>query len=106
MAEAADPNYVIVVTGIPKTTLRGDPDSIRKFLIAQSSLYVKGRETMKPIDVMIRSDDSVEAYFAFRRNPPITVDDKDVDFATTLGGVMLRQRFHLKDMLLNGKLEL
>jgi hypothetical protein len=106
MAEAVDPNYIVVVTGIPKMLLRGDSDAVRKFLIQQTSISVKGREAMKPVDVMLHSENAIDAYFAFRRNPPITVEDKDVDFATNLGGSMLRQRFHLKDMLLNGKLDL
>src|SRR5579862_2191519 len=106
MAEAVDANYIVVVAGIPKILLRGDSEALRKFLIQQTSLSVRGRDAMKPVDVMVHSESAIDAYFAFRKNPPITADDKDVDFSTNLGGSMLHQRFHLKDMLLNGKLNL
>jgi len=124
--ESEDANYIVVVSGIPKPLLRGDSDTMKRFLMEQTTLSVKGREPMKPVDVIIHEDHLVDAYLAFRRNPPITLDDKDVEFVTNLagtgssvatrsdiglganfpGGVTIHQRFHLKDLLLNGKLEL
>ena len=34
------------------------------------------------------------------------MDDKEVEFSTRLGQTMVKQKFHLKDMVFNGKLDL
>lgn len=104
--EGVDPNYIVLVSGIAKTLVRGDPETVKKSFMDQSALIVKGRDPIKPVDVITRADKMIDAYFAFPKNPPITADDKDVEFLTKLNGVAVRQRFHLKDMMLAGKLEL
>ena len=105
LLDSVDGNYVVVVSGITKLQLWGDPETLKKAFLEQSALIVKG-QTIKPVDFMTRADRTIDAYFAFPKTRPITIDDKDVEFLTRLNGVDLRQRFHLKDMLLNGKLEL
>ncbi len=44
--------------------------------------------------------------FAFPRTDPITLDDKDVEFVTTLGTIEIKKKFNLKDLVFNGELEL
>ena len=44
--------------------------------------------------------------FGFPRTDPITLDDKDVEFVTTLGTPEVKQKFKLKDLVVNGELEL
>jgi len=45
-------------------------------------------------------------YFHFPKQTPFTLDDKDVDFTAKFGKLVIRQSFRLKDMVINGKLEL
>jgi hypothetical protein len=44
--------------------------------------------------------------FAFPRTDPIVVDDKEVEFVTTIGTIEIKQKFKLKDLVINGQLEL
>lgn len=106
MLEAPEPNYVLEVSGLPKTLLPGSAEAVKKALLDQSGLLVKGRDPIKPVEVITRIDKTIDAYIAFPRTQPLTVDDKDVEFLTKLNSTTLRQRFHLKDMMLAGKLEL
>jgi hypothetical protein len=101
-----EPDYVIVVEGLSRGMVRGDADEIKKTLMEATALVIKGKEPIKPKDFRVAGQGKVTAVFAFPRTNPITEDDKEVEFQCKVGGVNLRQRFRLKDMLFNGKLEL
>jgi len=47
-----------------------------------------------------------EAIFVFPKTVPFTLEDKDVEFSTQLGAVVVRSKFHLKDMVVNGALQI
>lgn len=105
--EQVEPNYVIVVSGLTREALRGDTDSIKKKILAESSLAVKGKDSIKPIDFMLqRSAKGVDAYFAFPRSAALSVDDKEVEFLSKFHSMIIKQRFVLKSMVIDGKLEL
>ena len=44
--------------------------------------------------------------FAFPRTNPITLEDKEVEFVTTLGTIEIKKKFNLKELVFNGELEL
>ena len=44
--------------------------------------------------------------FAFPRSMPFMIEDKEVEFITKLGTSTLKYEFKLKDMVVNGKLEM
>jgi hypothetical protein len=44
--------------------------------------------------------------FLFPKTVPLTLDDKDVEFSSKVGSLMVKQKFHLKDMVFDGKLDL
>lgn len=105
--EKAEPNYEIVVSGPLKSLLRGDTDTLKVALMESSSLTSKGKAPVKPSDVQIAlSKDSNDMVLRFPRTTPFTVDDKEVEFETKFGALVLKYKFKLKDMVFNGKLEM
>ena len=49
---------------------------------------------------------NVDAYFLFPRMVQFTADDKEIEFAAKAGGLVIKQKFNLKNMAIHGKLEL
>jgi hypothetical protein len=103
---ATEPDYVIVVAGLNRNMVRGEADKVKEAMMAATELIVKGKEPIKPRDFRMVGQGRVDAIFAFPRTNPIVEDDKDVEFSCKVGGITLKQKFRLKDMLFNGKLEL
>jgi hypothetical protein len=101
--EHEDPNYVLIM-GLPGGMGRGgDMARLKDALKENTSLNVKGKDPIKPVQVEVTNGMVI---IAFPKTNPITLDDKEVEFATKLGNNMLRQKFDLKHMVFNGKLEL
>jgi hypothetical protein len=102
-----EPNYVIVIDGLNRGMIgASDADAMKKTLLDQTALVIKGKEPIKAIDFRLVGQGRISAVFAFPKTNPIDVDDKEVEFQTKLGMLSIRQRFRLKEMMINGKLEL
>jgi len=98
--------YAILVSGLPGKSLRGS-DSMKAMLIENTTLSVKGKDPIHPSDIQTGGNDQKSAVlFLFPKTSPLSVDDKDVEFSSKLGPIVVKQKFHLKDMVFNGKLEL
>ena len=105
--EAVEPSYVITVSGLPRNALRGDPEDVKKQVLARAALTVKGKDPIRPVNFMMqRTNDGMVAVFAFPRTAALSPDDKEVEFSANFDSLAVKQRFPLKSMLLNGKLEL
>lgn len=80
---------------------------MKKRMLAAAELVIKGRDPIRPVDFMAEeSGRTVEVLFAFPRTAPITEEDREVEFSVRIGDFSIRQKFRLKDMLVNGKLDL
>jgi hypothetical protein len=53
-----------------------------------------------------RSFGNIDLFIAFPRSAGISLDDKEVEFVTKIGPLVIRKKFKLKDMVFNGKLEM
>jgi hypothetical protein len=105
--EREQTEYAIVVSGPLRALLHGDAETVKKTLMAESSLAAKGKDAVKPSDIQMALDKaSSDMLFHFPRATPFTVDDKEVEFSTKFGDLTLRYKFRLKDMVYNGKLEM
>jgi len=106
--EAPAEFYIVSVNGVPRADLPHDTEGIKKQMLSQAMLLIKGKDPIKATDFMMRpeGDQNSEGLFAFPKSAPIVEDDKEVEFVARIGELSVRQRFRLKDMLLNGKLEL
>lgn len=102
-----EPNsYLVMISGLPGRTVRGN-DKIKDSLLQNTSLIVKGKNPIQASDVQTGGNEQrAVVVFVFPKTVPISVDDKDVEFSTKLGSIVVKQKFHLKDMMFNGKLDL
>jgi len=103
LLEHVEPTYVIIVSGNIRGFMRQNPEGFKKSVQDNTALTIKGKEPIKLEDVQVSPQQII---FLFSKATPISLDDKEVDFATKLADVTLKYKFRLKDMVYNGKLEL
>lgn len=102
-----NPGYLIAVAGIPDGIVQASAARGKEALLQRTSLSVKGKPQLHPSNVEVGPPGKViEVIFSFPKTAPFSIDDKDVEFSTQLGTVAVTYKFHLKDMLYQGKLEL
>lgn len=106
MIEEEQNFYAIMVTGLPARAIRAN-DKMKESLLKGTELIVKGKDPIQASDVQKGGNEQTTMLlFLFPKTTPLTVEDKDVEFSTRLGPIVIRQKFHLKDMVFNGKLDL
>ncbi|HVT93253.1 MAG TPA: hypothetical protein VHD76_10450 [Bryobacteraceae bacterium] len=121
-AKPAGDSYVISVIGLrPPRGRRGEDtgdtssntnsdDAAQRWkdeLMIGTRLTPKGRDPLSPSEVQLDSAGGLsEVRFLFPKKDPISLDDKEVDFSTRLGGEKVEAKFHPKEMKYKGKLEL
>ena len=96
------PLYVITLAGVPAryakaTASAGTTTFLRRGKKAPIAITQGGLQQDGATLTMI---------FGFPRTDPITLDDKDVEFVTTIGTIEIKKKFALKDLVFNGQLEL
>jgi len=103
--EREEPYYVIEVSQFP---FRGRAtDDFREALTKTAVLNVKGKDSIHAMDVQVTPRGrTLDLYFLFPRQRVFTVEDSEIDFSAKAGEVPIKQRFKLKEMIFNGKLEL
>jgi hypothetical protein len=98
--------YAILVSGLPGRSM-GNGDKMKDALLKNTTLSVKGKDPIQASDVQSGGNQQkAVVLFLFPKTTPLDADDKDVEFSTKLGPLIVKQKFHLKDMVFNGKLEL
>jgi hypothetical protein len=99
--------YEIVLSGPMGMFLGGKPEDSAKALSEVTFLSSRRTGPIKPIQIEVgKPGKTIDVLFAFSRSMPFTVEDKDVELTTKLGKSTVRFKFKLKDMVLNGKLEM
>ena len=98
------PFYTVAVAGLPLRMAARvrTVDEVR----AKTALKPNRKEGIAPADIRVAKDgdQSVRVEFLFPKTHAITLDDKDVEFITSLGGVEVKKKFGLADMLVRGRL--
>jgi len=98
--------YAILVSGLPARAIRGN-DKMKESLLQATSLIVKGKDPIQASDVQTGGNEQrAVLLFTFPKTAALTLDDKEVEFSTKLGPIVVKQKFHLKEMVFNGKLDL
>jgi hypothetical protein len=99
--------YEIVLSGPMGMFLGGKPEDSAKALSEVSFLSTSRTGAIKAVQIQVsKPGKTMDVVFAFPRSMPFTVEDKEVEFTTKLGTSTLKYKFKLKDMVLNGKLEM
>ncbi len=99
--------YEIVLSGPLGGSVMGPPAAVKQRLTEATSLSSAKSGAIKPSDVQVgKAGRQMDVLFVFPRDKPFTVDDQEVDFTTKLGTSNVKYKFKLKDMVVNGKLEM
>jgi hypothetical protein len=99
--------YVIWISGL-SASMRPQGEEATKALLAATTLSAKDKDAIAPIEVQYSGPGrgNFDAHFVFPRTAMLTADEKEVDFATKFGKTAIKAKFKLKDMVINGKLDL
>ena len=96
--------YRVAVVGIP-IDLPESPAGVRE-LLAATGLKRRDAAPIHPDDIRISYENGLLSFeFQFPR-APITLDEREVEFFTTLGHVRISKIFTLADMVMSGRLAL
>lgn len=112
--EKVEQFYVVAVSGIPQ---RGAPnDALKQAFLKSTSMTVKGKEPIAPVDVQFSTGAgaangrgapaSLVVFLVFAKTTPFTAEDKEIDFVSKYSTFNIKTKFHPKDMVVNGKLEM
>jgi hypothetical protein len=100
-----EPFYVVAVVGLPIRVVQGGTiEEVRE----RTALKPRSKEPIKPEDIRVfpAGDQSVRVEFVFPKSNAITLDDKEVEFVTKMGGADIAKKFGLADMTVRGRLAL
>jgi hypothetical protein len=118
--DAPQENYILSVTGLrmgggrnrqqgadaqAQGTPQSQADRMKDQLMTATQLVRKGKDPIAPVNVVVNTNTST-VYLVFPKTDAISDDDKDVEFRLTIGRLLVREKFSLKDMHFSGKLEL
>jgi hypothetical protein len=101
-----EPQYVVTLTGIPGMLARNDPDKVRDQVKSATSLNRKDKDPIAADTVELHPQSGQLSIIIRFPRTPITLDDKEVEFSTKLGPLVIKRKFKLSEMEFNGKLEM
>jgi len=81
------------------------PRSARDQMMTVTQLTVKKGGVMSPDDIKANPQSLDEIQFFFPKTTPLSLDDKEVTFHTVIGRYKVENKFELKQMTRNKKLE-
>lgn len=98
--------YAIVVAGLPGRAAHVN-DEMKPMLLKSTTLSVKGKDPITAIELQSGGNEQkAVVMFFFPKTTVIDADDKEVEFSSKVGPLVVKQKFKLKEMIFNGKLEL
>jgi hypothetical protein len=107
LLQQIDTQYVLTMTGLPPQLAKSDPDHVREQLKSATTLLRKDKDPLAPETVEVHPQNGqLSVIFRFSRGTPITSEDKEVEFSSKLGALVIKRKFKLSDMEFNGKLEM
>jgi hypothetical protein len=105
--ETSESNYVLEVYGIPAIVAHGGAQLIQTEIHQSASLRTKTDRVIRPESVYTRiQGDKLVITMRFPRTEPITTRDRWVECSAKTGIFEFNRRFHLSQMVFQGKLEL
>ena len=113
-----EPLYMVAVLGVPvrgRAVPLGTIDEIK----SRTALKPARRDRILPESIRVQAapawlfgpsykdgDQFVRVDFLFPKTSALTLDDKEVEFSTRLGGLEITKKFKLADMMVRGQLAL
>lgn len=101
------PGYILALIGLPAEMARIPAERLNEIAKTSTALHIKDKDPIPALKAeAVSRDKLVEIYFVFPKTSPITLDDKEVEFAVSVGHIEVKRKFKLKDMMVGDKLEL
>jgi hypothetical protein len=95
--------YVVALIGLPSRMVQAAAQGLKE----GSSLVVKGKDPIMAGNVQANQRGAAtDVYIVFPKTAPLTLEDKEVQFNCKLGRTEIQKKFKLKDMVIQGKLEM
>ncbi len=123
-SNAAASNFILTVVGLlPSRTVKApatlkarsasddgadqarNTEEILEWFMANSLILVKGEPSLRPQNVKVDSDSGTVHLF-FTRTDSLLSKKRELQFVTRYGTMNVAARFHVKDMLVDGKPDL
>lgn len=102
-----NPVYVIEILDLPPEMARFPKERLNEMAKTTTSLRIKDKDPIAASGAQSTSrEKAVDVYFIFPKTSPITLEDKEVEFVSTLGRFEIKKKFKLKDMVIGDKLAL
>jgi hypothetical protein len=106
MLEPEPKYYVLWVSGLPANLRPRDAES-KQAMMKDSVLNPKDKNAIPAEDIQFAGQGrATDFFYLFPKSAGLTADDKEVEFVTKLGKTAIKAKFKLKDMEINGKLDL
>jgi|SRR5579871_1417748 len=106
MLEPEPKYYVIWINGLP-ANLRPQNAEAKQAMLKDSVLNPKDKNSIPAEDIQFAGQGrATDFFYLFPKSAALTADDKEVEFVTKLGKTAIKAKFKLKDMEINGKLDL
>jgi hypothetical protein len=108
MLDRVEQYYVLTLSGVPPTALAAARGDQKAALLDITTLTVEGKPPLKPNDVQVDGGirGSGTMSFLFPKTTPFTPEDKELEFDSKFSNKAVKHKFKLKDMVVNGKLEM
>ncbi len=105
--ERVDQVYVLTLIGIPGNMLSAAQGDKKAALLASTTLTVNGKPPLQAGDVQVSGGRGMATVsFLFLKSATFTAEDKEMEFSTKFDKTPIKKKFKLKDMVVNGKVEM
>ena len=105
--EIVEPEYVVEIAGFPTTVIRQGARRFEAELADSARITVAGRPSLKPVSASVPEHGMhLMATLRFPQFEGLDTKEGDVTIHATPGSLKVDQRFKLKDMVYDGRLEL
>jgi hypothetical protein len=102
-----DTDYVIELAGLPRNIAGGETEGIRKQLLKSARLSPAGKRSAGPASVEVPGyGNLVTATLRFPRISDLNTEIGTIEFSAALGAARIAERFKLRSMVYEGRLEL
>ncbi len=113
-----EPHYVIAVIGPPRRAPQqregaeggqqrpGPSEEMKQKLKSLTLLHRKGKPDIHPEVVEVVAGAAQTMVFRFPRTDEVSLEDKEIEFATRMGPIDIKRKFKLKEMVWQGRLAL
>ena len=105
--ERVDQVYVLTLSGVPGNLLAATQGDKKAALLAATTVTATGKPPLQAADLQAsggRGGGTVS--FLFPKTATFTPEDNEIEFSTKFDKTPIKKKFKLKDMVVNGKVEM